>query len=265
MPYCERDGRRLHYEMLGQGRPVVLIHGFTNAGWSWMNQIAALVFAGYSVVVPDLYGHGLSDPATAETTVDDLARDVIALLDHLAIERASVCGLSLGGMIAQTLALEQPRRVERLVVANSRASFNDPATADLVAGWVEMFRQPGGPLKRFQATWPVMLNAVYRQSSAGQATYATWCRLAERHSGSSLANVALGMRAFDVAGRLGTIERPTLVIAGEEDKLFPPAIAREVSDAVPGAQFALIPGAAHISSLDSAGAFNELLLDFLDD
>lgn len=265
MPYCERDGRRLHYEMLGQGRPVVLIHGFTNAGWSWMNQIAALVFAGYSVVVPDLYGHGLSDPATAETTVDDLARDVIALLNHLAIERASVCGLSLGGMIAQTLALEQPRRVERLVVANSRASFNDPATADLVAGWVEMFRQPGGPLKRFQATWPVMLNAVYRQSSAGQATYATWCRLAERHSGSSLANVALGMRAFDVAGRLGTIERPTLVIAGEEDKLFPPAIAREVSDAVPGAQFALIPGAAHISSLDSAGAFNELLLDFLDD
>lgn len=265
MPYCERDGRRLHYEMLGQGRPVVLIHGFTNAGWSWMNQIAALVFAGYSVVVPDLYGHGLSDPATAETTVDDLARDVIALLNHLAIERASVCGLSLGGMIAQTLALEQPRRVERLVVANSRASFNDSATADLVAGWVEMFRQPGGPLKRFQATWPVMLNAVYRQSSAGQATYATWCRLAERHSGSSLANVALGMRAFDVAGRLGTIERPTLVIAGEEDKLFPPAIAREVSDAVPGAQFALITGAAHISSLDSAGAFNELLLDFLDD
>jgi 3-oxoadipate enol-lactonase len=265
MPYCERDGRHLHYEMLGQGRPVVLIHGFTNAGWSWMNQIAALVFAGYSVVVPDLYGHGLSDPATTETTVDDLTRDVIALLDHLAIERASVCGLSLGGMIAQTLALEQPQRVDRLVVANSRAAFNDPATADLVAGWVEMFRQPGGPLKRFQATWPVMLNASYRQSSAGQATYATWCRLAERHSGSSLANVALGMRAFDVAGRLRAIACPTLVIAGEEDKLFPPAIAREVSDAVPGAQFALIPGAAHISSLDSAGAFNDLLLDFLAD
>ena len=265
MPYCERDGRRLHYEMLGQGRPVVLIHGFTNAGWSWMNQIAALVFAGYSVVVPDLYGHGLSDPATAETTVDDLTRDVVALLDHLAIERASFCGLSLGGMIAQTLALEQPRRVDRLVVANSRAAFNDPATADLVAGWVEMFRQPGGPLKRFQATWPVMLNASYRQSSAGQATYATWCRLAERHSGSSLANVALGMRAFDVAGRLRSSGHPTLVSPGEEDKLFPPAIAREVSDAVPGARFALIPGAAHISSLDSAGAFNELLLDFLAD
>ena len=73
------------------------------------------------------------------------------------------------------------------------------------------------------------------------------------------------MRAFDVAGRLRAIGHPTLVIAGEEDKLFPPAIAREVSDAVPGARFALIPGAAHISSLDSAGAFNELLLDFLAD
>jgi pimeloyl-ACP methyl ester carboxylesterase len=73
------------------------------------------------------------------------------------------------------------------------------------------------------------------------------------------------MRSFDVAERLQAIECPTLVIAGEEDKLFPPNIAREVSDAVPRAQFALIPGAAHISSLDSAGAFNVLLLDFLAD
>ncbi len=263
MPNFERDGRRLHYELLGQGRPVVLIHGFTNAGWSWMNQVAALVFAGYSVILPDLRGHGLSDPATDVTTVDDLTRDVIGLLDHLAIERASVCGLSLGGMIALTLALEQPQRVDRLVVANSRAAFNDPATADLVAGWVKMFHQPGGPLRRFQATWPVMLNAQYRESSAGRATYATWCRLAERHSGSSLANVALGMRAFDVAGRLQGIGHPTLVIAGEEDRLFPPAVAREVSDGMADAQFTIIPGAAHISSLDSAEAFNARLLAFL--
>jgi 3-oxoadipate enol-lactonase len=265
MPHFERDGRRLHYELLGRGDPVMLIHGFTNAGWSWMNQVAALVFAGYSVIVPDLRGHGLSDSATDVTTVDDLTRDVIGLLDHLALERVSVCGLSLGGMIALTLALEQPQRIDRLVVANSRAAFNDPATADLVAGWVEMFCQPGGPLKRFQATWPVMLNAAYRQSSAGRATFATWCRLAERHNGSSLANVALGMRAFDVAGRLRTITHPTLVIAGEEDKLFPPAVAREVSNAVAGARFTVIPGAAHISSLDSAEAFNTCLLDFIAD
>lgn len=263
MPHFERDGRRLHYEVLGRGDPVMLIHGFTNAGWSWMNQVAALVFAGYSVILPDLRGHGLSDPATDVTTVDDLTRDVIGLLDHLAIKRVSVCGLSLGGMIALTLALEQPQRVERLVVANSRAAFNDPATAKLVAGWVETFCQPGGPLKRFQATWPVMLNAQYRESSVGRATYATWCRLAERHSGSSLANVALGMRAFDVAGRLQGIGHPTLVITGEEDKLFPPAVAREVSDGMANAQFTIIPGAAHISSLDSAEAFNARLLTFL--
>ncbi|MCJ2020765.1 alpha/beta fold hydrolase, partial [Methylobacterium sp. E-065] len=236
---------------------------FTNAGWSWMNQVAALVFAGYSVILPDLRGHGLSDPAADVTTVDDLTRDVIGLLDHLAIARVSVCGLSLGGMIALTLALEQPQRVDRLVVANSRAAFNDPATADLVAGWVEIFHQPGGPLRRFQATWPVMLNAQYRESSAGRATYATWCRLAERHVGSSLANVALGMRAFDVAGRLQGIGNPALVIAGEEDKLFPPAVAREVSDGMADAQFMIIPGAAHISSLDSAETFNAGLLAFL--
>ncbi|MCJ2020469.1 alpha/beta fold hydrolase, partial [Methylobacterium sp. E-065] len=74
MPHFERDGRRLHYEVLGRGDPVMLIHGFTNAGWSWMNQVAALVFAGYSVILPDLRGHGLSDPAADVTTVDDLTR-----------------------------------------------------------------------------------------------------------------------------------------------------------------------------------------------
>jgi 3-oxoadipate enol-lactonase len=263
MAFFTHNGRRLHYFTLGEGAPVLLVHGFTNAGLSWMNQVAALAFNGYQVIVPDLAGHGLSSPVGAVTTVADLTRDAIALLDHLGVDRVTVCGLSLGGMIAQQAALDFAGRVDRLVVANSRATFATPESAAAVQNWIGLFSQPQGPLKRFQATWPVMLNETFRQSANGQATFDSWCQLAARADSVSLINVALGMREFDVRARLAQIRQPVLVIAGEQDKLFAPDIAREVSDGIAGARLEIIPGASHISSLDSADRFNRLLLEFL--
>lgn len=122
---------RLHYEDLGSGRPIVMIHGFTNYGLSWTPQLAALVHSGYRVIVPDLRGHGASTGATALCTVADFANDLIELLDQLDINSAALCGLSLGGMIGLQLAIEQPDRVAALVVANSRASFPTPKRSRL--------------------------------------------------------------------------------------------------------------------------------------
>jgi 3-oxoadipate enol-lactonase len=132
-----------------------------------------------------------------------------------------------------------------------------------VASWVSLFEQPDGPLKRFQATWPAMLNEAFRESAAGRATFETWCRLARRASGGSFINVALGMRAFDVRDRLGAITAPTLVLSGDRDALFPPDYSREISERIAGSRFVVIPGASHISCLDSAEQFNGLLFDFL--
>jgi 3-oxoadipate enol-lactonase len=264
MPFFTHNNRRLHYVTLGEGTPVLLVHGFTNAGLSWMHQMAALSFGGYQVIVPDLAGHGLSATVGAVTTVADLTRDAIALLDHLGVDAAAVCGLSLGGMIAQQAALDFPDRVQRLVVANSRATFATPEAAAAVESWIGLFSQPQGPLTRFKATWPAMLNEPFRQSVAGVATFESWCRMAARADGASLINVALGMREFDVRARLAQIRQPTLVIAGEQDKLFPPEVAREVSDGIGDARLQIVPGASHISSLDSADQFNDLLLRFLE-
>jgi 3-oxoadipate enol-lactonase len=263
MPFFTHGNRRLHYITSGEGKPVLLVHGFTNAGLSWMHQIAALTFAGYQVIVPDLAGHGLSDRVDSVTTVPDLTRDAVALLDHLKLDAVTLCGLSLGGMIAQQAALDYADRIERIVVANSRATFATPESAAAVESWVGLFSQAQGPVKRFQATWPMMLNETFRESGAGVATFESWCRLAERADGASLINVARGMCAFDVRSRLLQIRQPTLVIAGEQDKLFAPDVAREVTDGVRGARMEIIPGASHISSLDSADRFNRLLLQFL--
>jgi pimeloyl-ACP methyl ester carboxylesterase len=122
----------LHYELLGAGRPIVLIHGFTNFGLSWSPQLSALVHAGYRVILPDLHGHGASQPATALCTVEDLATDMVALLDHLGAGPTVLCGLSLGGMVAQQMAIDRPDRVAAIIVANSRSSFSDPEHTAIV-------------------------------------------------------------------------------------------------------------------------------------
>jgi 3-oxoadipate enol-lactonase len=262
MPSYQSSCRRLNFETVGSGRPIILIHGFTNYGLVWTPQLSSLVHRGWQVILPDLSGHGRSDPATATTTVRDLTQDICTLMDVLHVERATVCGLSLGGMVAQHLAIEHPGRVDGLVVANSRASFADPRYEGVIAGWIELFEQPDGPRKRLQSVWPNMLNEAFRASSTGRATLAAWSDVLGAIPGTSLSHVARGMTSFDLRDRLANIEVPTLVIAGEQDKLFPPAETREIADGIPGAQFAVIPQAGHLSSLDSADAFNELLCSF---
>ncbi len=264
MPIFHAGRGHMQYETLGSGRPVVLIHGFTNYGLAWAPQLAPLVHGGCRVIVPDLHGHGGSAAATALCTVADFAADLAALLDHLGTAPAVLCGLSLGGMVAQQLALDRPEQVAGLLIANSRASFSGPAMEALVEDWVALFRQDDGPVRRLQATWPHLVNAAFRDSSAGRAAFDAWQRVLTPLPGASLCHVAQGMTRFDLRGRLGAIRVPTLVVSGEHDRLFTPDQAREIAAGIAGAGVEVIPGAGHISSMDSADRFNRLLMMFLE-
>jgi 3-oxoadipate enol-lactonase len=253
----------LNYDELGSGRPILMLHGFTNFGLGWTPQFASFVHSGHRVIVPDLHGHGASAPATAPCTVPDLAADMFALLDHLGIGPIVVCGLSLGGMVAMEMALERRERIAGLVVANSRASFSDAKTAAVVDGWIALFRQDDGPLKRLEATWPTLVNRDFRSSAAGRASYDAWASVLRTVSGESLSHVARGMTHFDLRGGLGMVTAPTLVISGERDQLFSVDQGYAIAGEIPGAEFATIAGAGHISSLDSPDRFNRLVLEFL--
>jgi 3-oxoadipate enol-lactonase len=264
MPHYPSRGRPLHYETVGEGRPVLLLHGFTNHAFAWAAQLGPLVHAGHRAILPDLDGHGRSPPADRVTTVAALAEDAVALLDHLWIERAVVCGLSLGGMVAQQLAVAAPERVAGLVVANSRPEADTPELREAVSGWIALLEQPDGPRKRLAATWPILVNAAFRESPTGAAAYEAWAAVLARIPGASLGNVARGMTAFNVVERLAGVRAPTLVVSGEEDRLIPPAASRAIAERIAGAAFHVIPGAGHISNLDSPAAFNGLMLDFLE-
>jgi 3-oxoadipate enol-lactonase len=265
MAFFQSRGMNLHYEVIGSGPAILMIHGFTNHGMVWAQQIADLLHAGHTVVMPDLAGHGLSQVADRKTTVEDLAKDMVNLLDHLGIDKAIVCGLSLGGMVTQSMAINYPERVRALVVANSCADSTMPDVTAARESWIEMFERPNGPLLRMQAVWPQMLNERYRASPTAEAFLASWQRINGKIPGGSFANVARGSQEFKSSTRLKDVDAPCLVIAGEFDRLFPPAVCGEIATLIPGAKFSVIEGAGHLSSLDSPKQFNELLLQFLRD
>jgi 3-oxoadipate enol-lactonase len=185
-----------------------------------------------------------------------------SLLDHLGIDRAAVCGLSLGGMVAQYLAADHPTRVDALIVANSCVDSTAPDVVAANESWIEMFERPNGPLLRMQA-WPQMLNERYRASPTGEAFLASWKRINGKIPGSSFANVARGLQQFKSVERLKNVTARSLVISGEFDRLFPPAVCQEIATLIADANFAVIGGGGHLSSLDSPKEFNELLLEFL--
>ncbi len=262
MPFYESRGLQLYYELVGDGPPVLLVHGFTNFGLVWAPQAAALVHSGFSVVMPDLAGHGLSGVAEHVTTMPDLASDMVALLDALAMDRLPICGLSLGGMVAQQMAVDHADRLSAMLVADSRAE--NAGMRPAVEGWIADFEGAGGPLARLEKTYPTLVNERFRSSPAGEAALDLWRLVLSRVSGRSLANVARGMASFDVIATLPSVALPTLVVSGAEDKLIPPSLSQRTADLVPGAAFKTIAGAGHISSLDSPAEFNRLLLQFLD-
>jgi 3-oxoadipate enol-lactonase len=174
-----------------------------------------------------------------------------------------LCGLSLGGMVALQMAIDQPNRVASIIVANSRSSFTGPENTAMVNAWIALFLQEDGPLSRLRTTWPTLVNDEFRESAQGRAALDAWAGVLATVPDFSLCHIAQGMTQFDLRGRLAAISAPALVISGEHDRLFSPDQSREISDQIAGSRCSVISGAGHLSSLDSSDQFNRLLLDFL--
>jgi pimeloyl-ACP methyl ester carboxylesterase len=136
-------GLTLRYEQAGDGRPVILLHGMSNHCLAWAPQLDALAAAGWRAVLPDLAGHGRSDPVTERTTTEDLAGDVVALLDVLEVAAAPVCGLSLGGMVTQQLLVDHPERVTGALVVSAGTNLTFPAAEQVIASWKAIWLAPG--------------------------------------------------------------------------------------------------------------------------
>jgi pimeloyl-ACP methyl ester carboxylesterase len=245
------------WEAQGEGAPVLLVHGlgYTRQGWGPLRDLLA---RRYRVLSYDNRGIGESEIAPGPYSVAELAADAADVLDAAGAQRAHVVGASLGGMVAQLLAAEQPERVERLVLVGTTPGGAGayPLPQQTLALMAEApSLPPDVALRRF------VENALAPGSPLVDEVFAYRQRHPPDPAGWA-AQAAAGA-AWDADGRLGRIAAPTLVLAGTADAVVDPRNAQLLVDAIPGAKLELIDDAGHLPFWERAEEFAAIVERFL--
>ncbi|WP_334159089.1 3-oxoadipate enol-lactonase [Oryzomicrobium sp.] len=257
MPYADLGATRLYYMEDGpaDAPALVLSNSLGTNADMWAPQLPALAER-FRVVRYDTRGHGKSSIPAGEYTFAQLADDVAGLLDHLKIERAHFCGLSMGGPTGMQLALAHPQRVNKLVLCNTAARIG---SADGWATRIAAVSENG-----LDAMAPALverwLTADFRARAPVQTRQLV--DMLRRTPEAGYNSNCAALRDTDLRDQVGRIAAPTLVIAGTHDLAATPQQGQELAAAIPGARYVEL-NASHISNWEQAEAFTQALVDFL--
>lgn len=254
------NGTRLAWREAGTGEPLVLLHGFPFDSRLWEPQLRA-VPPGWLAIAPDLRGFGRSELGAIAPSVEQHARDVLALLDLLGLGRAVIGGLSMGGYCALALHRIAPGRVRALVLCDTRAEPDSDEARRHRAVQAVTARERGVD----DVVRPMLarlLTPVTLVERPGLAAGLEQMMRETRPDALIAALHALAARP-DARPQLASIRVPVLVIGGELDEITPPVVLRELAAAIPGARLRLLPGAGHVSNLEAEAGFNTALHAFL--
>jgi 3-oxoadipate enol-lactonase len=257
------DGIRLHYEAIGRrsGPPVLMVQGLGTDKHGWDLQRFALA-PRYRTIALDNRGSGRSDKPFGTYSLEQMADDAIAVLDHAGIESAHVIGASMGGAISQIIALKYPDRVRSLTLACT-ACRHHPWRRELLTEWATKATERGmGAMSSEAARWVIGPRSFRR----------VWPLLGwlgplalSRPAHAFVAQVRAILATDDsMADELVRIDVPTLVLVGNQDILTPRGDSEELAERIRNAELVVISGAAHGLMIEHASTFNRLLLEFLD-
>jgi pimeloyl-ACP methyl ester carboxylesterase len=247
------------YEIAGEGDPLLLIMGLAADRRMWMLQLPVLT-PHFRCITFDNRGVGDSLAPPGPFTMEQMAADALAVLDDAGIERAHVLSISMGGAIAQHLALKSPERVRSLVLASTWCSKN-PYTQRIAAVGREVLRAGGQEsITRASMLWlftPKFIlerNAFVQQIEQMALQFATHPEIFERQLDALLEH--------DLRDRLGSLDVPTRVMCGRRDIMVPPELSEELAAVIPNADLRLIEG-GHAYNLEEFETFNSTVLEFL--
>jgi 3-oxoadipate enol-lactonase len=256
MPIAELSDIRLHYREDGQttGAPVVFAHALGVDLTVW-DQVVSLLPQGLRIIRMDMRGHGASQVTPAPYSMGTLVRDAEGLLDHLNIRECVFVGLSIGGMIAQGLAVKRLDQVRALVLSNTAAKIGQPqAWADRIA----LVRDKGLSAVT-DATTEKWFSRAYRRDH----DLTPWHELITRQSVEGYTGCCAAISGTDFYTPTSGLRLPLLGIAGSEDGSTPPDLVRETVDLVPGSRFQLIRRAGHLPFIEQPQAYADALTGFL--
>lgn len=252
------DGVRLAYRFDGDpGLPVLLLsNSIATDLHMWDGQVDALARR-FRVLRYDARGHGASDAPAVPYSLDRLGRDVVELLDALGLARVHVLGLSLGGFVAQWLAVHEPGRIDRLVLANTAAWLGPPAQWDRAIA--ELLQAPD-----MQETAAMFLRNWFPAPMLDNEgdTVAPFRRTLLATPRAGIAGSWAAIRDADLRRLLPLVDRPTLVIAGAHDTVTTARHGEEIAAAIPGARLRVLP-AVHLSNVERPREFVEAVVGFL--
>ncbi|HEU5251919.1 MAG TPA: alpha/beta hydrolase [Solirubrobacterales bacterium] len=246
MPTVEVQGREFHYERAGSGEPLLLIQGMSGTHVSWGEPFKGALEESFDVVAFDNRGIGLSGPVDGPFTIAEMAQDTAALLGELGLERAHVVGISMGGMIAQELALAEPALLRSLTLGCTYCGgpgsqlMPEENVQKIVAGM-----SSGDRDEAIRAGYEVNISPAFR---ADESTWDAFHEMATRVPAAK-ATIELQAQAIfghDTSGRLGEVETPTLIVHGTVDGVLPFSNGELIASLMPNARFEVLEGVGHM-------------------
>ena len=247
---------RLHYRDEGEaGGPALVFVNSLGTDLRLWDKLLARLPGGMRLIRYDKRGHGLSDAPPAPYAMGGLVRDLERLLDHLGVSDAVVVGLSIGGMIAQGLAVKRPDLVRALVLSNTGAKIG---TSAMWQERIETVERDGiEPLAdAVMARW-------FAPSFRATVECAAWRHMLVRTTAQGYAGCCAAIAGTDLMTPTSGLRLPALGIAGSEDGATPPDLVRETVALIPGSRFALIRGAGHLPCVDQPDSYAQALVGFL--
>ena len=244
----EIGSTRIFYTKTGQGSPMLLVHGYPLSG-ALFGRVVDQLSQNHTVILPDLRGYGQSHAPAITDGVGVYADDVLALMDKLGIQKATIGGMSMGGPTVLSMFSKAPDRFDGLVLIDTIAKAASPAEAQLWRG-VETMAETNGSEDITPFLLPQMLTGKTRMNEKAQAEY-----LSAIIKPASKTALVSGAKALanrpDVTALLDSIKVPTLVLVGQDDPLYSFEVAQMMQAKIKGAQLHIVPGAAHAAIFEA--------------
>ncbi|MEJ5021817.1 3-oxoadipate enol-lactonase [Ochrobactrum vermis] len=249
----------IHYDFQQstEEKPVLVFINSLGTDFRIWNEVRKRLSNDVSTLVYDKRGHGLSDVGTTPYTIELLASDLIALLDRLSIKQVIICGLSVGGLIAQGVYASRPDLIAGLILSNTAHKIG---TAEMWNARIDAIQQDS-LASILDTTMPRWFTPNYRHPD--NPAYRAYCNMFVRQPLDGYAATCAALRDADFTEAAAKISIPVLCLVGDQDGSTPPTLVRELASLIPGAYFSEIAASGHIPCVEQPDAYVALLRNFL--
>jgi len=259
MPWCERPDVRVHYEVSGDGPPLLLLNGLVASGFLWPRPWLDRFGEAYTVIRVSNRGTGHT-PLTDGITIDALAADALAVLDECGAGRAHVLGFSMGGMIAQAVTLAQPERVAGLALCSTTTGGEADAHPEFLGA---LAATQGDAVSAFSSFIHLLTGPGFWDDNPEMvADLAAGWQQAPTPPETSFAQL-VAVAAFDTRELAATIGSPVLILHGIEDRLIMPVGGERLAATIPGSRLEIFEGVGHMLPFEATERAGDLIEAFL--